>query len=166
MYNNYKTGRGGFQNMQAYPNAVGYETGAYQPFARRNTGPAYDLMETRQPTERTRQDWLIANANARVAAQPWYGPYTQLDAPMVQTHLDPHALHQNPLDPFLDNIFYTVSTYRGRNTNFDLRGQPDLPYGWNMGHEQNIQPEILERLHHHGESHQIAACRAPRAPRY
>ena len=165
-YGSNRGGAGSYGYGSSYPNQTQYDTSAYQPWARTHTGPAYDLIQTEAPSVRTRQDWLIANANARVASQPWYGPYSQLDSPMVQSHLDPHALHQNPLDPYLDNIFYTVSTYRGRNTNFDLRGQPELPPGWNEGTDQLIHPHVVERLHYHGSGHQIEACKAAKPPRY
>jgi hypothetical protein len=136
----------------------------YDPNARTH-GASYNLVQKQPATAKTRQDWMQANAQSRLAAQPQSGPYSQLQAPVVSS-LDPHSMTQNPLDPYQDNIYYMLSVYRGRNTNFDLRGQPDLPPDWQEGQDQLVNPSTLARLADHGPSTQITGCNTPKAPKY
>lgn len=109
--------------------------------------------------------WLAAQAQARAAAQPRIGPHSQLDAPVVSS-LDPQSMTQNPLDPYLENITYHLSTFRNRNSNFDPRGQPALDQNFLIGTDQLVNPRNLERLAYHGPSHQITGCSEARPPRY
>lgn len=112
------------------------------------------------------QQWTQANAQARRAANPQRTPYSLLEAPVV-SHLDPHQMTENPLDPFQDNIYYTLTTFKNRNTNFDPRGQPELPADWQSGGGDSlIQIRNVERLAYHGASHQITGCVAAKAPKY
>lgn len=123
-------------------------------------------MSQRQPaTARTQQQWLEANAQARLAAQPRSGPYSQLDQPVVSS-LDPHKMTQNPLDPFQDNIYYLLSVYRNRNANIDPRGQPAHPPDIFSGQDQLVQVRNTARLMQHGSYVQITGCAPPRAPVY
>ena len=122
---------------------------------------------SKQPNDiRTLKLWQEANAKARLNAQPRKGPYSQFDAPIV-SHLDPHQMKQNPLDPFQDNVLFTLTTFKNRNTNFDPRGQPQLPSGWQSQQGDSlIQIRNVERLAYHGPSHQIGGCVEPRPPKY
>ena len=139
----------------------------YNPNVRTNTGPSYNMQPDPPATPRTRQQWMEANAAARLAAQPRAGPYSQLSAPIVSS-IDPHALTQNPLDPFQDNIYYLLTTYKGRNNNFDLRGDPPLQPGWLSGSTQDqlVQIDSLERLTTYGSTTQITGCGPPPPIRY
>lgn len=132
---------------------------------RTNTGPSYDMITRRQHGPRSKQQWVEANAAARLAAQPRAGPYSQLSSPVVTT-VNPYELTQNPLDPFQDNIYYILSAYRGRNTNFDLRGQPNFPRDFLQGQDQLVESNVVEKLVTHGPDIQITGCRPPRPPRY
>jgi len=129
------------------------------------SGENYDTVQQGPATPRTAQQWMDANKAARLAAQPRAGPYSQLEQPVVSS-MDPHQMIQNPLDPFQDNIYYMLSTFRGRNTNFDPRGQPEFSELHGVGQDQLVQPRNLARIDAHGPSHQITGCNAQKAPQY
>lgn len=128
-------------------------------------GNSFELTQKMPATPRTQQEWLQANAQARLAAQPRAGPYSQLDQPVVSS-LDPHAMTQNPLDSYQDNIYYLLSVYRNRNSNHDPRGQPALPSNWEQGQDQLVQIRNTARLDRHGASTQITGCSKAKAPVY
>ncbi len=136
----------------------------YDPNSRTH-GASYNVVQKQPATAKTRQAWIEANAQSRLAAQPQSGPYSQQQAPVINS-LDPHSMTQNPLDPHQDNIYYMLSVFKGRNTNFDLRGQPALPADWQNGQDQLVNPSTLARLAYHGPSHQIQGCVTPSAPKY
>lgn len=111
------------------------------------------------------QSWQQANAKARMAANPRAGPYSQFEVPVVSS-LDPHQMTENPLDTFQDNIYFTLTTFKNRNTNFDPRGQPPLPPDWQDDQSQLVQVRNLERIAYHGAQAQISGCMVPSKPKY
>lgn len=127
---------------------------------------SFSLIQKMPSTVRTQQEWLQAQSQARLAAQPRVGPFSQLDAPVVSS-LDPHELTQNPLDPFQDNVLYMLSTFRNRNSNTDPRGQPALDPNWQVGTDQLVQIRNVARLDAHGNNGSgITGCNEPYAPKY
>lgn len=154
--------RNNFPTPRAQTNGSYY----YKPSAREMyPGDAYSLIQKAPPTVRTNQQWIDANATARLAAQPRTGPFTQLDTPVVSS-LNPHQMVQNPLDPFQTNIYYMLQTFKKRNNSTDPRGQPGLPSDWLGDTDQLVQIRNVARLEAHGNSIQITGCTAPRAPVY
>ncbi len=115
------------------------------------------LAQKPPATPKTEQEWMLAQTKARISAQPKAGPYSQLDAPVISS-LDPSQLTQNPLIPFQDQIQFMLTTFKNRNANHDLRGQPPLPADWNTGQDQLVQVRSVARLDRHGAAHQ-SKCR-------
>lgn len=109
--------------------------------------------------------WVQANLAARAASQPNVSAYSQLEAPVVSS-LDPHSFEENPLDPFLNNITFHLTTYKNRNNNFDPRGQPALDPKFLSAQNQLVNPRNMERLAYHGPNHQIEGCADSSPPRY
>lgn len=141
-----------------------YDTYHHKPNARKMYAGA-DPAPRLTATPNTTAQWIAANAAARAAAEPRTSSYSQLEAPVVSS-MDPHTMTQNPLDPYLENITYHLSTYRGRNHNFDPRGQPELASDFLVGTDQLVNVRNIERLAYHGPSHQITGCNTPLPPRY
>lgn len=139
----------------------------YDPNGRQSyPGDSFSLVQKMPNTVRTQQEWLQANAQARLAAQPRAGPFTQLDTPVVSS-LDPHEMTQNPLDPHQNNIYMKLSTFRGRNSSHDPRGQPELERNWASGNDQLVQIRNVARLDAHGNDDSgIIGCKARTAPKY
>lgn len=161
-----KTGKVGgiFGNKGGGRSGFSYDTYHYKPNARKmyaGSDPAPRLTATPNTTAQ----WIAANAAARASAEPRTSSYSQLEAPVVSS-LDPHSMTQNPLDPYLENITYHLSTYRGRNANFDPRGQPELASDFLDGTDQLVNVRNIERLAYHGPSHQITGCTTANPPRY
>lgn len=95
--------------------------------------------------------------------EPGTNKYSQFSTTVVPSS-DPYQLTQNPLDPFQANIFSILTTFKGRNANLDLRGQPDLPADYLDGQDQLVNPSSLARLTEYGPSRQISGILAPKRP--
>ena len=128
-------------------------------------GDAYSVVQKPPSEPRDHHAWMLSQAQARLAAQPRTGPHSQLSQPIVSS-LDPHKYVQNPLDSHQDNVMYTLSTFRNRNSNHDPRGQPELHSGWQQDTDQHVQIRNVERLDQHGRSHQIEGCTPASTPVY
>jgi len=150
------------------PGTSGFkETYHYKPNARsslvrppRPAGSASQGATAQQDAQ-----WIAANLAARAAAQPQTSAYSQLEAPVVSS-LDPQSMQENPLDPYLENITYHLTTYKNRNNSFDPRGQPALDPEFLSGHKQLVNSRNMERLAYHGPNAQITGCADHGAPRY
>lgn len=148
------------------PGQSGFETYHYKPNARDNNRlprPAGSMSSA--ASAKADALWVGANQAARAAAQPQTSAYSQLEAPVVSS-LDPQSMEQNPLDPYLENITYHLTTYKNRNNNFDPRGQPALDPSFLSAQNQLVNPRNMERLAYHGPNHQIEGCASAANPRY
>ncbi len=147
--------------------AAKYGSYYYNPNAQEMySGSGSALVQAPASTPKTSAQWIAANAAARAASQPRTSLHSQFEAPIVSS-LDPHRMEMNPLDPFLDNILFQVSTFRNRrNANFDLRGQAPIDDDFLVGTDQLVNPRSTARLSQHGIYHQITSCSEPKAPRY
>jgi len=129
-------------------------------------GPANDAKWlVVNAAEAVSEQTMVDNAAQRQESQPYVSPYSMYDKPAVAS-INPSDLQTNPVDPFLDNVLFQLSTFRNRNASFDPRGQAEVPDDF-VGHTDQLVPiRNLERLAYHGPSHQITGCTKQFFPRY